>query len=46
MKDGRIFGRGIEDNQQDMVASIFAAKAIMDEGLIPDNSIKLAFVFR
>ncbi|MGD0279330.1 MAG: M20 family metallo-hydrolase [Smithella sp.] len=44
VKDGRLFGRGIEDNQQDMVASIFAAKAIMDEGLIPDNSIKLAFV--
>ena len=44
VKDGRLFGRGIEDNQQDMVASIFAAKAIMDEGLIPENSIKLAFV--
>ena len=44
MKDGHIFGSGIEDNQQDMVASIFAAKAIIDEGLIPDNSINLAFV--
>ena len=44
VRDGHIFGRGIEDNQQDMVASIFAAKAIIDEGLIPDNSINLAFV--
>jgi succinyl-diaminopimelate desuccinylase len=44
VKDGHIFGRGVEDNQQDMVASIFAAKAILDEGLIPANSINLAFV--
>ncbi len=44
VKDGLIFGRGVEDNQQDMVASIFAAKALMDEGLIPQYSINLAFV--
>jgi succinyl-diaminopimelate desuccinylase len=44
VKDGHIFGRGVEDNQQDMVASIFAAKALIDEGLIPENSINLAFV--
>ena len=44
LKDGHIFGRGTEDNQQDMVASIFAAKAIIDEGLTPVNSINLAFV--
>ncbi|MFA5321655.1 MAG: M20 family metallo-hydrolase [Smithella sp.] len=44
VKDGHIYGRGVEDNQQDMVASIFAAKALMDEGLIPETSIQLAFV--
>ena len=44
VKDGHIFGRGVEDNQQDMVASIFAAKAILDEGLTTTNSINLAFV--
>ena len=44
VKDGHIFGRGVEDNQQDMVASIFAAKALIDEGLTPANSINLAFV--
>lgn len=44
VKDGHVFGRGVEDNQQDMVASIFAAKAMMDEGLIPARSINLAFV--
>jgi succinyl-diaminopimelate desuccinylase len=44
VKDGHIFGRGVEDNQQDMVASIFAAKAMIDEELIPEYSINLAFV--
>ena len=44
VKDGNIFGRGVEDNQQDMVASIFAAKALIDEGLMPESSINLAFV--
>jgi succinyl-diaminopimelate desuccinylase len=44
VKNGYIFGRGVEDNQQDMVASIFAAKALIDEGLMPESSINLAFV--
>jgi acetylornithine deacetylase or succinyl-diaminopimelate desuccinylase len=44
VKDGHIFGRGVEDNQQDMVASIFAVKAFMDEGLTTANSINLVFV--
>jgi succinyl-diaminopimelate desuccinylase len=44
VKDDHIFGRGVEDNQQDMVASIFAAKAIIDEGITTANSINLAFV--
>ena len=44
VKDNHIFGRGVEDNQQDMVASIFAVKAFMDEGCMPETSIKLAFV--
>jgi succinyl-diaminopimelate desuccinylase len=44
VRNGHIFGRGVEDNQQDMVASIFAAKAMIEEGIIPDNSINLAFV--
>jgi len=44
VKDNHLYGRGVEDNQQDLVASIFAAKAFMDEGIMPENSIKLAFV--
>jgi len=44
VKDGHIFGRGVEDNQQDMVASIFAVKAMLDEGLTPAHPIHLGFV--
>jgi succinyl-diaminopimelate desuccinylase len=44
VKDGLVYGRGTEDNQQDMVASIFAAKAFLDEGLTPESGIGLAFV--
>ncbi len=44
VKDNHIYGRGTEDNQQDMVASIFAAKAFIDEGIIPSSTISLFFV--
>ncbi len=44
VKNGRIYGRGVEDNQQDMVASIFAVKALIDEEITPANSIGLVFV--
>ena len=44
VKNGRIYGRGTEDNQQDLVASIYAAKAFFDEGLLPASSIGLVFV--
>jgi succinyl-diaminopimelate desuccinylase len=44
VKDGCVFGRGTEDNQQDLVASIFAAKAFIDEKILPESSIGLAFV--
>jgi succinyl-diaminopimelate desuccinylase len=42
--DGKIYGRGTEDNQQDLVASIFAAKAFLEEGIAPEFSIGLAFI--
>ncbi|MGZ3647426.1 MAG: M20/M25/M40 family metallo-hydrolase, partial [Syntrophales bacterium] len=38
VKDGRVYGRGTEDNQQDLVSSIFAAKAFLDEGIKPQSS--------
>lgn len=44
VKGRHIFGRGTEDNQQDMVASLFAAKVFLDEGIQPESSVGLAFV--
>ena len=44
VKNGRIYGRGTEDNQQDLVASIFAAKAFIDEGITPEKRVGLTFV--
>ncbi|MCK7522387.1 MAG: M20/M25/M40 family metallo-hydrolase [Ignavibacteriales bacterium] len=36
VEKGRIYGRGVEDNQQDMVASLFAVKALQAEGIEPE----------
>ncbi len=44
VKGRRLYGRGTEDNQQDMVSSLFAAKAFLEEGIQPEASIGLAFV--
>ena len=43
-KDGRIFGRGVEDNQQGLVASVFAVLALKALGLKPVRAVKLLFV--
>lgn len=43
-KDGCIFGRGVEDNQQGLVASVFAALAFLKTGVKPARTIKLLFV--
>ncbi len=39
VREGKVYGRGTEDNQQDLVASIFAARAFLDEGVVPESSI-------
>jgi succinyl-diaminopimelate desuccinylase len=39
VKDGKVYGRGTEDNQQDLVASVFAAKAFLEEAIVPESSI-------
>ncbi|MFO7966699.1 MAG: M20 family metallo-hydrolase [Archaeoglobaceae archaeon] len=44
VKDGRIYGRGSEDNGHAVVASLFAARAINELGLKPKYSLGLAFV--
>jgi succinyl-diaminopimelate desuccinylase len=44
VKDGRIYGRGSEDNMQSMIASIFAAKVLRDSNVKPKRTVALAFV--
>ena len=44
VKNERVYGRGTEDNQQDLVASLFAARAFLEEGILPESNIGLAFV--
>ncbi len=44
IEDGKIYGRGVEDNQQSMVASLFALKALQEEGIEPSRGIGLAMV--
>jgi succinyl-diaminopimelate desuccinylase len=44
VEDGCVIGRGAEDNQQDMVASCFAVKAMLDLGLAPESDVGLMFV--
>lgn len=44
VKDGKVIGRGAEDNMQSMVASIFAAKALKMSGVVPEYNIGLCLV--
>ncbi|MCX6573463.1 MAG: M20/M25/M40 family metallo-hydrolase [Candidatus Aminicenantes bacterium] len=44
VEKGRVYGRGVEDNQQDMVASLFAVKALRAEGIEPNCDIGIALV--
>ncbi len=44
VEEGRVYGRGTEDNHQDMVASLFAAKAFLAEGVKPAFDVGLALV--
>jgi len=44
IKEGKIYGRGVEDNQQDMVASLYALKAFQKEGLKPNFDVGIALV--
>lgn len=43
-KDGKIIGRGVEDNQQGLVSSVFAALSFIKLGIIPERTVKLLFV--
>jgi succinyl-diaminopimelate desuccinylase len=44
IKDGKLFARGSEDNGQSLIATMYAAKAIKELGIIPDYNIGLAIV--
>jgi succinyl-diaminopimelate desuccinylase len=44
LKDGKLYGRGSEDNLQSMVASIFAVKALKSLRIRPKRTVALCFV--
>ena len=44
VKDGKIFGRETEDNQQSLVSSLIAVKTLIDNKIIPNYNVKLLFV--
>ena len=43
-KDGKLFGRGVEDNQQGLVSAVFAAKAFIENKIVPERTVKLLFI--
>ena len=44
VRDDRLIGRGVEDNQQGLVASVVAAAAVKELGLVPARTVGLLFV--
>jgi succinyl-diaminopimelate desuccinylase len=42
--DGKIFGRGAEDNGQELMASLFALRALVKNGITPELNVGLVFV--
>lgn len=43
-KDGKIIGRGVEDNQQGLCSAILAGLYYLEKNIIPSKTIKLLFV--
>ncbi|MCR5334935.1 MAG: M20 family metallo-hydrolase [Synergistes sp.] len=44
VKDGRIYGRGVSDNGQELVASLYALYAVKELAVTPEFEVCLAFV--
>ena len=44
VEEDRIIGRGVEDNQQGLVSSVFAARALLENDITPPVPVKLLFV--
>ena len=42
-KEGKIFGRGTQDNKGPTLAALFAAKALMDAGIIFNKRLRFVF---
>ncbi len=40
----KLYGRGVEDNQQGIVSSLVMARALLDEGVVPAREICFLFV--
>ena len=43
-KEGRLYGRGTEDNQQGLVSGVFAALSLLRTGIVPAHTVKLLFM--
>ncbi len=43
-KSDKLFGRGVEDNQQGLVSAVFAALALKDEKVVPEHTVKILFM--
>ncbi len=43
-KNGKLIGRGVEDNQQGLVSGVFAALAFIKNGIVPEHTVKLLFM--
>ncbi len=43
-KDGKLYGRGVEDNQQGLCSAIFAGLYLVKNGIVPENTVKLLLV--
>lgn len=42
-KDGRLYGRGVEDNQQGLCSAVFAALYFVKNSIVPAHTVKLLF---
>ncbi len=42
--DGKIYGRGVEDNGQELIASLYGLRALAKSGVAPECNIGLVFV--
>lgn len=44
VQGNRIYGRGVEDNQQGLCSAVFAAKYLLENKITPSHTVKLLFV--